>query len=169
MSWDDVDGLDLISTGTAAALLGTSRQHVVDLCDSGRLPCFRAGTHRRVRREDVLRHRHGSQLTRDQARSLWLHQAVARRLLVDPESTIRQARSNLRRLRRTHPRGVGARRLEEWGRLLDGPIDNLLEAMTSRSEHGTELRQNTPFAGVLSGHERGRLLDNFRRMHSAAA
>ena len=96
-------------------------------------------------------------------------QAVARRLLVDPEGTIRQAQSNLRRLRTVHSRGVAARRLEDWGRLLAGSIDELLEAMTSRSERGKELRQNTPFAGVLSERERGRLLDSFRRTHSAAA
>lgn len=169
MDSEDAGHSDLISTGTAAALLRTSRQNVVNLCDSGRLSCFRTGTHRRIRREDVLGYRDRPQLTRDQLRSLWLHQAVARRLLVDPERTIRQARSNLRRLRIVHPRGVAARRLGEWGRLPEGPIDDLLEAMTSRSERGAELRQNTPFAGVLSERERGRLLDSFRRTHPAAA
>jgi excisionase family DNA binding protein len=169
MSRNDLMIEELISTGTASAFLGTSRQHVVDLCDSGRLPCFRVGKHRRIRREDVLRYREGGLLARDQLRSLWLHQAVARRLLIDPEGTIRQARSSLRRLKTTHPRGVAAQRLEEWERLLDGPIDKLLEVMTSRSERGTELRQNSPFAGVLSERERGRILDNFRRTHAAAA
>ncbi len=160
---------DLISTGTASALLGTSRQHVVNLCDSERLPCFRVGTHRRVRREDVLRYRDGRPLTRDQIRSLWLHRAVARRLLLDPAGTIRQARANLRRLQAVHARGVAGQRMEEWELLLNGPIDELLEVITSRSDRGNELRQNSPFAGVLSDRERSRVLDSFRRLHPAAA
>ncbi|HMK99875.1 MAG TPA: helix-turn-helix domain-containing protein [Acidimicrobiales bacterium] len=166
---DDLITDDLISTGQASVLLGTSRQHVVDLCDGGRLACFRVGTHRRIRRGDVLRYRKGPVLTRDQVRSLWLHQAVARRLLLDPEGTVRRARRSLRRLKATHPRGVAAQRLEEWSQLLDGPIDELLEVMVSRSEPGTELRQNSPFAGVLTQRERGLVLDNFRRTHPAAA
>ena len=160
---------ELISTGMASALLGTSRQHVVNLCDSGHIPCFRVGKHRRIQRDDVLRYRERRPLTRDQVRSLWLHQAIARRVVVDPDGTIRRARSNLQRLKATHPRGLAAQRLEEWGQLLDGPIDELLEAMTSRSERGIELRQNSPFAGILSERERGRVLNNFRRAHAAAA
>ena len=160
---------ELISTGMASTLLGTSRQQVVNLCDSGHIPCFRVGKHRRIQRADVLRYRERRPLTRDQVRSLWLHQAIARRVVVDPDGTIRRARSNLQRLEATHPRGLAAQRLEEWEELLDGPIDELLEVMTSRSERGIELRQNSPFAGVLSEHERGRVLDNFRRTHAAAA
>ncbi|MEA2025318.1 MAG: excisionase family DNA-binding protein, partial [Chloroflexota bacterium] len=45
---------DLLTTGQAAMLLGTTRQHVVDLCSRGVLPFAMVGTHRRVRRDDVL-------------------------------------------------------------------------------------------------------------------
>ena len=71
---------EFLTTGEAAVLLGSSRQHVVDLCERGLLPCSRAGTHRRVRRVDVeamLR----PDLTRDQLKALWLHRAVAGRLV----------------------------------------------------------------------------------------
>jgi excisionase family DNA binding protein len=169
MNRTDLKTDQLISTGGAGALLGTSRQHVVDLCDSGRLPCVRVGKHRRIRLGDVLRYREGPLLTRDQVRSLWLHQAVARRLLVDPEGTIRRARSSLRRLRAAHPGPVAAQRLEQWQQLLDRPIDELLEVMISRSQRSTELRQNSPFGAVVSERERRRILDNFRRTHPAAA
>ena len=169
MSRGDPTQNDLISTGAASTLRGTIRQHVVNLCDRGRLPCFRVGTHRRVRREDVLRYRDRWPLTRDQVRSLWLHQAVARRLLFDPVSTIRQARASLRRLQAVHPRGVAAQRLEEWEQLLNGPTDELLEVITSRSDRGNELRQNSPFAGVLTERERSRILESFRRVHPAEA
>jgi excisionase family DNA binding protein len=162
----DRTNMELLATGHAAKILGTSRQHVVNLCDEGRLPWSSVGTHRRVRLDDVLRLKEGQmpagKLTKDQIRSLWLHQSVARRIVVDPERTVRRARTNLRHLKATHPRGVAARWLGEWERLLDGPIDELLEALTSRSERGCELRQNSPFAGVLTERERRRVLENFR-------
>ena len=70
--------MKLVTTGQAASILGSSRQHVVDLCDSGRLGYSSVGTHRRVRLVDVLRLKEGEEtagkLTRDQVRSLWLHQ-----------------------------------------------------------------------------------------------
>lgn len=75
--------------------------------------------------------------------------------MIDPERTLHRARVNLRRLQPAHPRGVVERWLGEWERLLDGPLDELVEALTSRSERGCELRQNSPFAGVLSQRERG--------------
>jgi excisionase family DNA binding protein len=158
--------MKLVTTGQAASILGSSRQHVVDLCDSGRLGYSSVGTHRRVRLDDVLRLKEGERtagkLTRDQIRSLWLHQPVARRLVTDPERTVHRARANLRRLKAAHPRGVAAHWLGEWARLLDGPVDELLEAMTSRSERGCELRQNSPFAGVLTQRERARIVANLQ-------
>jgi hypothetical protein len=147
--------MNLVTTGQAAAILGSSR-----------LGYSSVGTHRRVRLVDALRLKEGEKtagkLTRDQVRSLWLHQPVARRLVTDPERTLRRARVNLRRLMAAHPRGIAARWLGEWARLLDGPVDELLEAMTSRSESGCELRQNSPFAGVLTQRERARILANLQ-------
>jgi excisionase family DNA binding protein len=157
---------ELVTTGRAASILGTSRQHVVDLCDAALLAYSSVGTHRRIRLDDVLRLQEGQEpagrLTREQIRSLWLHQAVARKIVIDPERTLQRARANLCRLQAAHPRGVAARWLGEWERLLDGPVDEPLEALSSRSERGCELRQNSPFAGVLTQRERGRILQNFR-------
>jgi excisionase family DNA binding protein len=42
------DGNRLLSTGEAAKILNSSRQHVIDLCDRGELPFVTIGTHRRV-------------------------------------------------------------------------------------------------------------------------
>jgi excisionase family DNA binding protein len=157
----------LVTTGYAASILGCSRQHIVDLCTQGLLPYSLTGTHRRVRLDHVLNLKEGlepvQRLTPDQLRSLWLHQAVARRVVVDPERTMRRVGVNLRRLRAVHPRGTAARWLNEWELLVDGPLDGLLEALTERSERGCELRQNSPFAGVLTERERTRVLASFRR------
>ena len=34
----DDEGVQLLSTGEAAGMLGVSRQHIVDLCNTGLLP-----------------------------------------------------------------------------------------------------------------------------------
>jgi excisionase family DNA binding protein len=161
---------DLISTGEAARLLGCSRQHVVDLCLQGVLPFVSVGSHRRIRRADVtaLTRR---ELTRDQERSLWLHRVVAGRLALDPDAVLAQARKNLQHLRRVHPGGMTAQWLAEWQKILDTDQDAVFSALTSPSAHAAELRQNSPFAGVLSAQDREAALQAFRghwrRAHAA--
>lgn len=52
------DGLpDVLTTGQAADVLGVTRPTVVKLVDDGIIPAQRVGTHRRLRRDDVLAHR----------------------------------------------------------------------------------------------------------------
>lgn len=154
---------ELLTTGKAAVLLGSSRQHVVDLCVRGRLAFTTTGKHRRVRRGDVEGLRAGTQqLTTDQRRSLWLAYAVAARIVEDPETAAAVATTNLERMRGA-ARGQARLWLDEWERLLHGPLDDLLDSLTSRSPHGRELRQNTPFAGLLREAERQRVLQAWRR------
>lgn len=154
---------DLLTTGGAAVLLGSSRQHVVDLCTSGRLPYQVIGKHRRVRRADVLRLLRGdSPLTRDQQRGLWLHRAVAGKVAIDPERSVAIARRNLARLRAEHARGPVVADFDEWERLLDGPLDALLDLLVSSTPRAVDLRQNSPFAGVLTERERAKALSAFR-------
>lgn len=171
-SWGDGDD-PLLTTGQAARMLGVSRQHLVDLCNRGHLPFESPGTHRRLRRSDVVALSrdgtvHGT-LTRDQLRSLWLHRAVAGKLVMDPERYIALARENLSKLRGIHRRGQAARWLGEWSRLVNGPTEEVLEALTSRSQRGIELRQNSPFAGALTKHERQRVLRGFSTEAAPAA
>lgn len=150
-----------LTTGEAAQILNSSRQHIVDLCRRGDLPFATTGRHRRVRRGDVevLRTRTNS-LTRDQTRSLWLAYAVAGKLVADPTGVLEKARINLAHLRDVHSRGTADRWLSEWQVLLDGPITGVLEVLTSRSPRARELRQNSPFAGVLGEQERKQVLSN---------
>lgn len=152
----------MLTTGEAAQILNSSRQHVVDLCNRGDLPFVTVGTHRRVRRSDVeaLAER-TLRLTRDQRRSLWLAYAIAGRIVTNPDHTRSLALRNLQGIRAT-ARGRAISWLDEWQRLLEGPVPALLEAMTSRSPHGRELRQNTPFGGVLSEEERTTVLDAWK-------
>lgn len=162
----DAESDELLTTGEAAALLGSSRQHVVDLCKSGDLPYVTVGTHRRIARSDVEAHRAGTvRLSRDQRRSLWLAHAVAGEIVKDPERHLALARDNLETLR-SSARGRAVTWLTEWEHLLDEPLHELLDALTSVSLKGRELRQNSPFAGVLDERERLRVLDAWRRSES---
>jgi excisionase family DNA binding protein len=163
-----MDTSDFIRTGEAATILGTSRQHVVDLCDSGQLTCERSPTQRRLRRTEVeaFANRAGStpRLNRDQRQSLWLHGAVAGHVAADPTGTLAQARSNLAHLRTVHPTGMSARWLDTWRALLDEGPETVLQTLTSQTPLAIDLRQNSPFAGVLSEGERRAVLDAFRKL-----
>lgn len=153
---------ELLTTGEAAKLLNSSRQHVVDLCERGDIPFTSVGRHRRVLRRDVEAIRTRTQrLTRDQRRSLWLAYAVAAQVVEDPGRALAAARANLARMRKA-ARGQAKRWLDEWERLLDGPVEDVLDSLTSRSPKGRELRQNSPFAGLLSDEERARVLAAWR-------
>lgn len=159
---------ELLTTGAAANLLGTSRQHVVDLCERGDLAFVTTGTHRRVARADIVAVAARSRrLTRDQQRSLWLNHAVAGKLVADPDGVFDSARANLAHLRSIHTRGQAARWLAEWGEILAGPIEGVLDVLTSPTPRARELRQNSPFAGVLTEGERLHVLDAFRRSRAA--
>lgn len=157
---------ELLTTGEASKILNTSRQHVVDLCDRGDLPFVTTGSHRRIRRSDVEALRTRTQrLTRDQVRSLWLGHAAAGKLVADPEATLQKAQHNLDALKRTHSRGMSRHWLDEWERVLSGPIEHVLEVLTARTPLARELRQNSPFAGVLTEAERRKVLDSFNATH----
>ena len=100
-------------------------------------------------------------LTREDRRSLALHRAIARRLEEEPESTLRQARSNLRKMMRQH---AGARPLlSRWRTLLARPVEEILEALVDPRPSARALRHVTPFAGVLTARERASVYRPFSK------
>jgi hypothetical protein len=54
----------------------------------------------------------------------------------------------------------------EWEVLLDRPPSELVQALIDPSSWGRELRQVTPFAGVLSAEERTEVYRSFREEES---
>jgi hypothetical protein len=106
-------------------------------------------------------------LTRDQRRSLMLGRAVAEKLRQDPERVLDMARSNLASMQVLHTRGQAKHWLAEWYVLLEGPVGGVVDALTSPAPHARELRQNSPFAGVLTQHERLAVLASFRAEEAA--
>lgn len=160
----------LITTGDAARMLGVSRQHVVDLCDRGTLSCERTRVHRRLRRAEIeaLRKRLG-RLTREEVRSLWLNRAVAARVARDPGGVLMRAQENLDRFKRIHEGTSTSVWLERWRRVLDRGPEAVMQALTSTAPEAVELRQNSPFAGVLPEDERRAVLDSFVSYWSRSA
>lgn len=90
-------------------------------------------------------------------RGLALHGVIAERL---DAGLIEEARDRVERLRadgHLHPRYA-----ERWRELLSRPIPEIAAAITAESQEGRDLRQNSPFAGVLNEQERLRVIEAVR-------
>jgi len=85
------------------------------------------------------------------ARSLALHELVARKVLADP-ALLDKARANVRRWQESH--GSPSFALAEWEQILSGPVDQVAKFLVERSEKATRLRQSSPFTGILTEPER---------------
>lgn len=151
---------DLVTVGQAAILLRSSRAHVADLCVRGLLPFVRVDGQRRIRRCDVEALIQPS-LTRAQLESLWLHRAIAGKVVTNPQAVLAAAQINLRRLRRMHPEGRSWEWLDRWDALIEEGLEEVLDALTSSAEYAVELRHTSPFVGVLTEAERRTVLDAF--------
>ncbi|MDT0202504.1 helix-turn-helix domain-containing protein [Nocardioides sp. AE5] len=163
---------DLLSTGETATRLGVSRQQVVNLCDRGELEHVMVGKHRRIPVREVNRLLRPS-LTREQEKSLWLHRALMTPLLTAPQEVIDHAFENITRWKGAHrPDGVTVRHLGRWEQILEQGLDAVMETIVSPSPEACELRQNTPFAGILDDMTRAQVLRNFNdhwnREHQSA-
>lgn len=158
---------ELLTTGKAAEVIGCSRQHVVDLCNAGTLPHQLTPVHRRIRREDaeaIARRRAArrQQIRREEQRSLWLNRAIAGKLATDPQRVLQVARDNLARFTEIHRGGTVEHWLQEWRAILGEGPEAVMDTLTSKDPYAIELRQNSPFPGVLSDDERHSILASFK-------
>ena len=90
---------------------------------------------------------------RARARSLAYHRALAKRLR---RPMVQEARHTLLRWREQGR--IDPRYAEQWEQLLDRPISEIRRALVSEDQLSDDLRQNSPFAGMLSEPERRRTL-----------
>lgn len=95
---------------------------------------------------------------RREQQSLALHRAIARKLVTNPEAVVAKARSNLSRWT---GKGTAKPLYAAWNVLLGLPPAVLAEVMTCDTDEAAQLRQSTPFAGVLSPQERDEILAPF--------
>lgn len=104
-------------------------------------------------------------MTREDRRSLAWHRAVARRLEERPEETLARAQDNLARW--LGDGSSGRALLERWRPWLELPVPDLLVLVLDPGPTGREMRQVSPFAGVLDAAERARVIREFRRDEAA--
>ncbi len=103
-------------------------------------------------------------------RSLELAREVARRLLANP-ALVQVARDNLSRWQARPDVGTTLRHCyQEWAGLLDRLTVPELAALLQRDdEESARLRQNSPFAGILSPEEVWQIKRNFKPEPAHAA
>jgi len=92
-------------------------------------------------------------------RSLALHREVARKLRERPE-LLDAARE---RVRSWLESGCASRHwAEAWNEALEGSLDDVIALITDASQRARDLRQTSPFAGVLDPRERWEILRRVR-------
>jgi hypothetical protein len=90
-------------------------------------------------------------------RGLALHEVIAERM---DEGMIEEARQRIDRLAGDgHLHSHYAKR---WRELLSRPIPEIVAALLADDQEGRDLRQNSPFAGVLNEQERRRIIEAVR-------
>lgn len=116
----------------------------------------------------------GGEARREKERSLWLNRLVVGELTRNPDRVLAIARDNITRWRDIHagrPSILAA--LDRWSEILDDGVESIVATLTGRGEEAEDLRQNSPFAGVLSRKQREQALGSFRshweRRHPDAA
>jgi len=92
-------------------------------------------------------------------RSLALHREVARRLRDRPE-LLDAARERVRGWIETGR--VSRNWAEAWNEALDGTLEEVIGRITDTSQAARDLRQSSPFAGVLEPRERWEILRRVR-------
>ena len=98
----------------------------------------------------------------DVERSLALHREVAERLRREPR-LLEEARTRVRQW--LQDGSVHQDWAQAWRGVLEGTIDEVVARLTERSEQAHDMRQVSPFAGVLDARTRWEIL----RRHSQLA
>ncbi len=84
-------------------------------------------------------------------RSLAMAQAIVAKIDADPaRAGLERARATCRRWHEQNPQSATA----EWLQILQRPWPEVRAILLEDSEEGSRLRQNSPFAGVLTPQER---------------
>jgi transcriptional regulator with XRE-family HTH domain len=96
---------------------------------------------------------------RREARSRALAAATARLVDQDYETARALALLNLERMESVTGSNRSRGHLVEWRRLLDEGPSAVRRALLDRSDHGHDMRQMVPFAGLMSDRERELVLD----------
>ena len=102
-----------------------------------------------------------SQMSREDRRSLVFHHAIVDAIKKDPTEVLNRAKQNLRKLTEIHP--GAAKLLKAWKKWLALPLENLIANMLDFSPEAREMRQVSPFSGILNPQQRLQILQQFRQ------
>lgn len=83
--------------------------------------------------------------------------------MADPDRVLSRAHKNIDRFSAIHAGTMARHWLDEWRATLNAGPDRVLSVLLSDAPQATELRQNSPFAGILPADERRTVLESFRR------
>ncbi|MEI8148868.1 MAG: helix-turn-helix transcriptional regulator [Actinomycetes bacterium] len=97
-------------------------------------------------------------MTDSEIRTLELHRAVSLKIEANLTDTISIARRNLALMRESDQFGRSSFYFDTWQTLLDGSLSDLVRVMVSTDATAKELRQASPFSGILSDEERFEVL-----------
>jgi hypothetical protein len=111
----------------------------------------------RMRVDDLKAVQHDSGHSRASARSLSYHRVIARRLR---RSMVDEARHVLYRWREQGR--IDPRYADRWEDILIRPLPEIRRTLVDESPEADDLRQNSPFAGMLSEAERRRIISEVR-------
>lgn len=95
-----------------------------------------------------------------EARSLAMHAVAAQKIDRDPR-LLDIPRNNLKRWSARWEKETPAW-YDRWCAIMERPWPEIAAVITELSEAGAQLRQSSPFAGVLSAEERKRIYEAFR-------
>ena len=148
-----------VTQSRLAELAGTSQPTIAAYESGSKVPNLR--TLRRLARALGLEARlqFVPATTREDRRSLALHEAIAQRLIGDPVAVMKRARSMLDLMMERHP--GAAPLLAQWKAILRCPVSEIAEVLLDPRPRARELRQVTPFAGILSPAERAEVYRRF--------
>jgi len=102
-----------------------------------------------------------SELTFEERRSLAISTAVSRKLRANSADVLAKARTNIEKMRSIGPREQ--RWVDVWESLLALGAGHVEALLTSTDQFARDLRQSSPFAGVLSEKERREVLKELQR------
>ena len=102
-------------------------------------------------------------MTREDKRSLAFHRAIVEVLRKDPDPILIRAKRNLEMLTKMHP---GVQTLfDRWQDWLTLPLEDQVSKMLDPFPEAREMRQVSPFSGVLSPKQRALVLGQFRKKY----
>lgn len=143
-----------------AQIAGTSQPTIADYEAGRKSPTLETLTRLAGSLSLELSVSYAPKLTREDRRSLEYHRVVMTKLNDEPDRILAKARTHLASLISQHPDALTL--LSLWRQWLDLPRGDLVNCCLDAGLLAREMRQVTPFAGVLSAKERVAVLKGMR-------